>query len=264
MDDIKIFIGCLWVFTGPPTHTLHPSVEQRNDSHGLTLCAEFARLQIRFSGIRNVNDTLGSCVKRDGMVYVSVCLCVIGSLCKATTRLLHFPWACDSLIKYSYIPCKYMENTVNPQRAVCPLAQMLFHVSDRNPQMSHPLPAPPSCPFNPCSSFPSSKVEECRWCFAPAYLMFPLCPHSWLAVHLQNKKRHRRTQRSDRGSKWCLYVFGHCFSMVEKNRWGILLAFCPPILTLALALSQKGQFPPLKSKAHHNTRICIVQENSPA
>jgi len=33
------------------------------------------------------------------------------------------------------------------------------------------------------------------------------------------------------------------------------------ILTLGPASQQKGQIPPLKSTAHHNTRICIVQEN---
>lgn len=49
----------------------------------------------------------------------------------------------------------------------------------------------------------------------------------------------------------------------EENKWQILLPFGPCILTLAPASSQSGQFSPLKSRAHHNTRICIVDENIP-
>lgn len=120
--------------------------------------------------------------------------CAMGLLCKATARLLHFPRACDSLIKYSYIPCKYMENTVNPLSAVCPPAQMAFHVTDKNPQMSHSLPTPPSCPFRPSSSFPSSKVGKYRCLFASAYLMFPLCPHSRSAVDKKRIKARANTQ----------------------------------------------------------------------
>ncbi len=108
VDDTKFksLLGVSESFCVPLTHSpsICPSVEQRSDSHGLPLCEEFARLQIRFSGIRNVNDTLGSCAKREGMVCVFVCASVMGLLCKATARLLHFPRACDSLIKYSYIP----------------------------------------------------------------------------------------------------------------------------------------------------------------
>ncbi|KAF3690664.1 hypothetical protein EXN66_Car006337 [Channa argus] len=36
---------------------------------------------------------------------------------------------------------------------------------------------------------------------------------------------------------------------------------CEQII-FALAPRQKGQFHPLKSRAHHNKRICTVQENS--
>ena len=85
VDDTKIksLLG-VSVFTPPPPPpplTYHASVEQRNDSCGLRLCEEFALVQIRFSGICNVNDTLGSCVKQQGMVYVSVCVSVCVCLC---------------------------------------------------------------------------------------------------------------------------------------------------------------------------------------
>lgn len=61
--------------TTTPCPSIHPFVEQRSDSHGLALCEEFVRQQIRFSGICNVNDTLGSCVERESMVCVCLCVC---------------------------------------------------------------------------------------------------------------------------------------------------------------------------------------------
>lgn len=174
-----------YVHPAIPSHTLpiYPSVQQRNDSHGLPLFVRNSlgcRLDFQESAM---SMTLQAVALNSRARCVCLRVCVIGLLCKATTRLLHFPWACDSLIKCSYMPCKYMENTVNPLSVRCPPAQMLFHVSDKNPQMSHPLCTPPSCPFNSSSVFLSSKAEECRRSFAPAYLMFPLCPHSRSAVH---------------------------------------------------------------------------------
>lgn len=219
----KIFIGLLWIFTcaPPPQHPhtlpIHPSVEDRDNSHGLPLWEEFARLQIRFSGICNVNDTLGSCVKREGMATLCACVCLIGLLCKATTRLLHFPWACDSLIKYSYMPCKYMENTVNPQSAVCPPAQMLFHVFW---QKSPNVPSPPCTSLLPIHPFIFLSISQTWRMSLVLYcciLDVPVLSTQPVGRPQKKTKRHGRTHRSDGGSKWCLYVFWDCFSMVEKR-----------------------------------------------
>ena len=189
--------------TQPNTHThtlpIHPSVEDRDDSHGLPLCEEFARLQIRFSGICIVNDTLGSCVKREGMATMCACVCLIGLLCKATTRLLHFPWACDSLIKYSYMPCKYMENTVNPQSAVCPPAQMLFHVFW---QKSPNVPSPPCAPLLPIHPFIFLSISQ-TWrmslVLCCCILDVPVLSTQPVGRPQKKEKRHGRTHRSDGG-----------------------------------------------------------------
>lgn len=76
---------------------IHPFVEQRSDTQidSVFVGGEFARLPIRFSGIRNVNDTPGSCATAEAAQLRFV---------EPLHRLLHFPRACDSLIKYSYIP----------------------------------------------------------------------------------------------------------------------------------------------------------------
>lgn len=126
----------------------------------------------------------GSCAKteaapHDGLRFV-----------EPLHRLLHFPRACGSLIKYSYIPCKYTENTVNPQSAAWPPAQMAFHVTDKKKKEREKK--SPNVPFPPNASplaVPSflflSIIQSWKVMAAPptsAYLMSPLCPHSQLAA----------------------------------------------------------------------------------
>lgn len=227
--------------------TILPVVEQRSDAHRHPLCMEFAWLQIRFSGICSVNDILGLCLT--GGHIVRMCTCAAW-FCEATAPSLYLPWARDSLIKYSYFPLKYMASTDNPQSAVCPPAQMLFHVWQKSPN----VPLHPSCQIKPSSSVTSSKVGECG-----CILDVPVLS-TQLASTLHRGKRGGRTHGSGSPLKSCFYVFCLCFIHgSEKNKWGIL----PRVLTLALSPSQRGNFLPLKSGPHHNARIFIVDENSP-
>lgn len=155
---------------------------------------------------------------------IYLCVCVwereIILLCKATTlSSLHFPWARDSLIKYSYDPSKY-EDYIQPSEPRRPQrAQTLFHFCfgpPKNPQI------PPSCPPPPPS----------------AYMMSPLCPHYCPSVHAWKKiKREENTDQT--GSKWCLYVSFPC----RETDVGFFLHFLSvhpssPV-TLGLALSQR-------------------------
>lgn len=196
--------------------TILPFVEQRNDAHRHPLCREFAWLLIRFSGICSVNDILGLCLT--GGHIVRMCTCAAW-FCEATAPSLYLPWARDSLIKYSYFPLKYMASTDNPQSAVCPPAQMLFHVSVKNPQMSPSiLLAKSSLPL--LSHLP--KLGN-----AAAYLMFLLCPHSWPALSTEEREADGHT---DQAAHWnhASMCFASALSMVaRRTNEGFFHAFSP-------------------------------------
>lgn len=142
--------------TPPLAHSpsIHPFVEQRNDTHRLRLCRggggnlPGCRLDFQESAM---SMTLQAAVPKRRPRRAAR----RARLCGAAASLIAFPpRACDSLIKYSYIPCKYTENTVNPQSAACPPPPPRHKwpfmsltrkkkKKKKNPQMSHSLQTPP-------------------------------------------------------------------------------------------------------------------------
>lgn len=81
-----------------------------------------------------------------------------------------------------------MANTDNPQSAACPPAQMLFHVSDKNPQMSLSIP-----PAKSSLPLPSHLPKLGN---AAAYLMFLLCPHSWPPLSTEEREADGHTDQT--------------------------------------------------------------------
>ena len=220
-DDTKV--KSLSVFAEPLRARLLPHVPDRPPVRGTAkwpwqhpLCGAFAWLQIRFSGICSVNDILGLCLT--GGHIVRMCTCAAWS-CGATAPSLYLPWACDSLIKYSYFPLKYMASTGNPQSAACPPAQMLFHVSDKNPQTS------PSIPFAKSSLPLPSHLPKLG--NAAAYLMFLLCPHSWPTLSTEGREADGDADHTAHWNDAFIY-FAFALSMVaRKTNEGFFHAFSP-------------------------------------
>lgn len=112
-----------------------------------------------------------------------------------------------------------MASTDNPQSAACPPAQVLFHVSDKNPQMS------PSIPFAESSLPLPSHLPKLG--NAAAYLMFLLCPHSWPALSTEESEADGHTDQTAHSND-AFMCFASALSMVaRRTNEGFFHAFSP-------------------------------------